>query len=881
VDEPTDSHHWRRADELFGAALELPAARRRRFLREHCSDDEGLLREVEALLRAEAESGDFLDEPGGGAVANALADALGEVDPGRQGADRSGARLGPYLLIAPIDRGGMADVYLAERADGAFEQRVAIKIQRRGLDTDDVLARFRTERQILSGLSHPNIARLLDGGATDDGLPYLVMEYVEGIPITRYCEEHRLSVPERLRLFMQVARAVQGAHAQLVVHRDIKPSNVLVTTAGDAKLLDFGIAKLLDPDAWPGTLPRTRTGFRPLTPEYASPEQVRGDPITTASDIYQLGLLLYRILTGGRPFEAGGRGQKTLEDAITEARPPRPSDFVEARAALTATGLERRMLVRWLRGDLDTIVLAALRKEPDRRYASAHEMAEDVRRHLEGRPIAARQESRVYRFGKFVRRNPWAAPATAAVVLAVGAYIGTLVRHGEELELERNTARLEAERARTSQDFLVGLFRSADPFSAVPASRRDIRVSDVMEEGVLRARTELADRPEIRSMLLGTIGDVFLGLGDPARAVELRTEALEIARGTFGPESPEMAAALRELAEPTLQLERLSAGQADSAPIIALRSLDLARRNFGTTHTEALRAQVTLGHMLLYGSGFLAAEPILEHAIGLLRDRPEAERLLIAEALMILARVRHSTSRERQPEAEAPAREAVELLAEELGDRHVRVLASRVWLGTVMQDTVAAIGVMSDAWTALDSLLGPDHELAIRAASALGLRLSQAGRSAEAADVFDVVATRRARRDGARGFWYELSRRMHADAALSAGRYGEAIAAYDELIALAPDQAPRYRIRRSWALVGLGRAYEALHGLQLVREQSPHLPPVVRAEVDCVAGRALRTLQRTDESVRAFVDAAILLAAENYVPPAEHSCWGVIPDSPE
>ncbi|MFW6083635.1 MAG: protein kinase domain-containing protein [Gemmatimonadota bacterium] len=875
MDEPADTERWHRADGLFAEALELPADERLQFVQKRCAGDSELLRELEELLRAQAGARAFLDGSGGSVVAGALAEALTAADADDGIQDRSGTRLGPYRVIAPIDRGGMADVYLGERADGAFEQRVAIKIQRRGLDTDDLLARFRAERQILSQLDHPNIARLLDGGATDDGRPYLVMEYVEGLPITRYCEEHGLSVPERLRLFIQVARAVQAAHAQLVVHRDIKPSNVLVTAAGEVKLLDFGIAKLLDPTAWPDDVPLTRTGFHPLTPQYASPEQVRGDPITTASDIYQLGLLLFRLLTGGRPFDIEDSGRRALEEAITGTRPARPSSFVETNESLAGGGIERRQLARRLRGDLDTIVLAALRKEPDRRYASAHEMAEDVRRHLEGRPIAARQESRLYRVGKFVRRNPWAAPTAAGVVLALGVYISTLIRHGEQLEAERNTVRLEAENARTSQDFLVGLFRSADPFAVVPDSRRDIRVREVMDEGARRARSELADRPEMQALLLGTIGDVFLGLGDPERAVELRREALGVAQATFGPESPETMEALRELAEPTMQLERRTGGVADSAPSIALRALDLARTHFGVSHPEALRAQITLAHMLFYSHGLDAADPLLDHAITQLRKHADVERELLAEALMVRARVLAGSSG-RWPEAEAPAREAVELLADELGGGHARVLAARLWLGSVMQDENEAIDLMKGAGVALDSLLGTDHEMAIRTRRVTGLKLRRAGRYAEAALAFDDAADRRAQRDGVQGFWYEVERRMHADMALLAGIPDEAVSAYDELIALGSNEESKYRISRAWALVGLGRAQEALRDIRGVQGEFPDLSSAQRAGAGCVSGRALRSLGRASEAHAAIEDAAALLRAENYEPRPGHPCAGIL-----
>jgi serine/threonine protein kinase len=385
--------HWRRLDEIFQAAVDQPAEERDAFLERACAGDAELRSEVAALLRSDAIAGGFLENVIGGEAGR----MVGVPSP------PTPQRFGPYRIVGDLGRGGMGAVYLAVRDDDEYRKQVAVKLLHRGLETGEAVARFRDERQILAAFEHPGIVRLLDGGSTEEGWPYLVMERVEGVPITDYCEGRGLTVRDRLALFRQVCAAVQYAHQRLVIHRDIKPGNILVGADGTPKLLDFGIAKLLDPDQ-PGGRPATVAGLHRLTPEYASPEQARGEPVTTATDVYSLGAVLYELLTGARPHRFEGATVVQMLHALSDVDPPRPS--------LAAAAVRRRAL----RGDLDTIVMKALEKEPGRRYASAEQLSEDLRRHLEGRPIAARAGTWVYRTGKFVRRQR-ALVAAAAVVL--------------------------------------------------------------------------------------------------------------------------------------------------------------------------------------------------------------------------------------------------------------------------------------------------------------------------------------------------------------------------------------------------------------------------------------------------------------------------------
>jgi serine/threonine-protein kinase len=875
VDDPVDTRHWHRADELFSAALELPVAARLDFVRLRCASDPDLLRDVEALLEAELATW-TLAPNAGASIGAALSEALDAVDEIRDAADpRVGARIGPYRLVGRLGRGGMADVYLGERDDGAFEGRVAVKIQRRGLDTEDLIRRFRSERQILSQLDHPNIARLLDGGETPDGLPYLVMEYVEGRPITEHCDAHELSIRERLELFVQAVRAVQSAHAHLVVHRDIKPSNIYVSDDGTVKLLDFGIAKLLDPSVWPNDAPRTLTGFRPLTPEYASPEQVLGSQITVASDIYQLGLVLYRLLTGGRPYEVTTTSRRALEEAITTTRPARPSEYVDSKGEIIRAGLERRALAHRLRGDLDTIVLTALRKEPERRYPSAYELAEDLQRTIAGRPIWARRDSRTYRLRKFLERNPWLAPSAAAAAGIATLYVGTLIRHGHELEAERNAARVEAAKAQASQEFLVGLFRSADPFSPASGSP-DVRVGDIMDAGARRARAELADQPELQTVMLGTIGEVFLGLGEPEKAVELSREAWLKARATFGPRSPEAARALRDMVAPTIFALRGQRLPADSAVLVALRALDDARRVFGPTHVETGRTEVTAAEAMLFSSMFESGEIVARHGLSLLTEGTGGTSVDRARGLMILTRCLVASG--RWDEARIAGRDALAAFEVAYGPDHLRTRAMGLWLSRVL-DPEEGDALRAAAIQAFETQLGSLHEQTIRAHLSDASILNQRGDYAAATRAYRTVVDRRLARGETD--WIAPHWRSLGDAAQAAGKYSEAEEAYREALdaAVAGGESriavtAGLRARHAWALLGLGRTAEALDEAMASRHAFEGRP--ADPLIECVSARVLRAAGRIAESDRAIANAAKEIGERGYVVRDYHPCWGLV-----
>jgi serine/threonine protein kinase/tetratricopeptide (TPR) repeat protein len=422
-------NRWQEIKKVLAAALERSPSERAAFLDQQCAGDSFLRAEVESLLAYNRADDDAADSP---AVHSE------GLRPSEQPTEEVGRVIGSYKLVGELGHGGMGAVYLAARADEHYRQDVAIKLIRRGMDTDFVLRRFRNERQILAGLDHPNIARLLDGGSTEDGLPYLVMEYVAGLPIDAFCNEHALDIERRLRLFQEACAAIHYAHQRQVIHRDIKPSNILVSEDGCLKLLDFGIAKLLTPELAAQTLDPTLPAVRLMTPAYASPEQIKGEPVTAATDVYSLGVLLYEMLTGHKPYRVKSQAAHDITQAVLEEQPLKPSTAITLTAevqsgdgsspitVLTPESVSKPRegspdrLRRRLRGDLDNIVLTALRKDPGRRYASVEQFSEDIRRHLEGLPVIARRDTIGYRAAKFIGRNRGGVAGVVLSVLLLG-----------------------------------------------------------------------------------------------------------------------------------------------------------------------------------------------------------------------------------------------------------------------------------------------------------------------------------------------------------------------------------------------------------------------------------------------------------------------------
>ena len=446
---------WPRLEALLDRALDMDEHARSVLLEEVRADDPALADELGTLLRAAETTGGPLD----GSVVDLLGDEfLSEVTDQGQDALAAGHRLGAYRIVSVLGMGGMGRVFLAERADGQFEQRVALKVLRWDAAGPDVVRRFKLERQVLASLEHPGIARLLDGGITEDGLPYLVMELVEGTTIDQYCAQRASGLSERIRLFLEVCASVQYAHANLVVHRDLKPLNILVTQAGRTKLLDFGVAKLLDAS----DAAITHADGAPITPKYAAPEQVLGDPVTTATDVYALGVLLHELLAGGRPHEADDPGPTEIARRIVSEDPALPSRSAQERAGREQDdGLPSPTA---LKGDLDSILIKALRRRPDDRYSSVDQFASDLRRYLGNEPVAARDAGIPYRVRRFVRRHRVGVMAMVAVLASLGVGTGVALSQARQAVAESRRALEEADRADRIATALGGVFDVANPF---------------------------------------------------------------------------------------------------------------------------------------------------------------------------------------------------------------------------------------------------------------------------------------------------------------------------------------------------------------------------------------------------------------------------------
>ncbi|HXU47020.1 MAG TPA: serine/threonine-protein kinase [Thermoanaerobaculia bacterium] len=581
------SERWRRVSPHLDRLLELAGEGRRRYLADLGRDDPELAADLGRLLDEERALRDeqYLEHD--------PQDLLGE-------SHLVGQVFGAYALVRPLGAGGMGSVWLARRNDGRFEGTAAVKLLSAAHLDAAGAARFRREGTILARLKHPHIAQLVDAGVSEAGQPYLVLEHVEGEPIDRWCDDRALDVPSRVRLFLDVLEAAAHAHANLVVHRDLKPSNVMVSKEGRVKLLDFGIAKLLE-GAEDGAPILTRDTGRAFTPAFAAPEQVTGDDVTTAADVYALGGLLYLLLTGRHPAGSPGDSPADLLQAILETDPARPSDAVQEpeaerteappvpsarRAAQRASTPER--LRRELRGDLDAIVAKALKKRPEERYASVGALAEDLRRYLAEEPILARPGSLAYRTGKFARRH---ARSLLAAAVAVFSLVAVVAFYGARLAAERDRVRLEARKAIQVSEFLTGLLTHADPFEA--GQRGEPTVRGLLDLGAARARKDLAAQPELQREMLTLLGRIYERRGAFEQALPLLEQAVALGRRTLGP-SRELAQSLNDLGVAQDQKADLPAARATLEEALAMR-----RQVLGAEHPEVAVTESELGRVFL------------------------------------------------------------------------------------------------------------------------------------------------------------------------------------------------------------------------------------------------------------------------------------------
>lgn len=693
-----DTGRGERIAALFGAAVDRPAAERRAFVLAAAQAEEirdEVLSLLDAMGRAEARP-DRLDPQRAAAL-------LGADEPVET---LTGRRIGPYRILSVLGRGGMGVVCLAERADGAWQQQVALKLLPPALASGALAERFLLERRILARLEHPGIARLLDGGLTDDGDPYFVLEYVEGEPLTDGCDRRRLGLEERLRLFLRVCEAVQYAHGRLVVHRDLKPANILVTPAGEVKLLDFGISRLLDAGGVAEATVLTRHGLQPYTPGYAAPEQLRGEAVTVATDVYALGVVLHELLVGRRPRPAGTPPAPPTRPSTAVRRvagaSPEANDGFDPAAVAHARAASPERLARRLAGDLDTIVLQALREEPERRYESAQALADDVRRHLEGRPIAARRAGVVYVAGRFLRRHRLAAAAAALVAFAAAAGLVATTWQARLAARERDAARIEAAKLTAVQDYLVGLFRAADPGEA---RGEEITARQLVERGIERVGGELAGQPAVQIEMFKVLAEVAIELGTYERAAALLEEALGRVHELRGDDHVDTADLLALRGALRKYLGDPGAGEADLT-----RALATFRRLGATDRRLALYAENELGMVLRDQGRHEEAAGVMRSALANAR-RSQGERATdTAATLNNLGTVLRETG--ELAESETVLREALALHRELHGEEHPEVAVTLTSLGLTLAkrgELEAAERYFRDGVEMIGRTRGTDH----------------------------------------------------------------------------------------------------------------------------------------------------------------------------
>jgi serine/threonine protein kinase/Flp pilus assembly protein TadD len=701
-----------------------------------------------------------------------------------------GDRIGPYRVLRTLGAGGMGEVYLAERADAQFEQQVAIKVVHGGALAVSMHSRLKLERQILAQLDHPNIAHLLDGGALPDGSAYLVMEYVDGEAIDVFCDLNRVDINARLKLFQTVCAAVHYAHQNLIVHRDLKPSNILVTAAGVPKLLDFGIAKLLDDrQAARHTLAVTQADIRIMTPDHASPEQVRGQAITTSSDVYVLGVLLYKLLCGTSPFFISSMRLSEIERAICEKDPLPPSQMVsaeelpESKLIAESRGTSAKRLRRALGGDLDNIVLMAMRKEPERRYGSAEQLAGDIQRFLEGKPVIARRDTVSYRTTKFVKRHWLPVSAAAAAVFMIIAFSVTTYEQSVKIAAERDRAaqqreRAEHERARAEEvsSFLVNLFKLSDPGEN---RGNQVTAREILDSGAKRLQAGLQDQPATKAALLSTVGSVYDSLGQFQDALPLLDESLQLQAQSHD------GSRLDTLLE--LGRARIGAGNLPAAEAPLQEALHLAQHDAGATSIATGHALWSLG-MLRFEQGQIGeAKDLYVRSLDIL-DKSHAPQTDVSAVLSNLAMV--YVLEQQWALAKQTHERALEIDRRVLGDDDPRVafrLHNLAIVALNMGDLHQAETLYLDALKRQEHTYGDRHPETASAKGNYGMLLQREGRLAEAEPLLRGALESRLSLYGPNHFMVGYSRVSLAillhdkgDLAASESEFRQALAVYDK-----------------------------------------------------------------------------------------------------
>ncbi len=853
----------REVDRILTEALDRPVEERQRFVEEVCQGDEWLCNEVMSLLRAVDEPDDLLEAGGAqrGGLWQALCDRLSRDD-----ILAAGDRVGPYKVVSELGRGGMAVVYKACRADGRYDQEVALKVVKRGTDTEAVIRRFMREQQIHASLQHPAIARLIDAGETEDSRPFFVLELVDGMWIDRYCAEHHLGISERLRIFLKVAEAVQYAHQNLVLHRDLKPSNILVGAGSQVKLVDFGIAKSLS-ESDDGEGPAlTRAGLAPMTLEYASPEQLRGARVTVASDVYQLGLVLYLLLVARPACEVKGSSPAEVEQVVCQQPPTPPSRAVlempeaDLPGAHRGPGLAARRLARALAGDLDRIVLMALRKEPERRYPSVGHLAADIERYLEGKPISARKDTLWYRSGKFVRRHVVGVGVAALIVTGLALF-------SWQLAVQRDRAQGEADKARQVTDFVENLFRGARP---AHSDGGKLTVREVLDRGADRIQLELGGQPETRAAVMTLMGAVYSELGALDRAEPLLVEGLKLREELLSPDHPDVASSLTALGA-----LRFMQGSFQEAEALLTRAVAILQAAKGHDHPTSVLALQNLGKVYRAQGRYAESERVFRQCLAIQERTGPVGSPSVAESLTGIG---GALLKQGKPAAAEELFERALAVFEQAGAGPLETSVALSNLGAVLaaQAKVGeAVPLLERAISLKREVFGQTHGEVSASLMNLGLALRRSKRSADAeGPLLEALSIQR-----------DSSLENHPRTGviqselgalyLGQGRLAEAETELTEAVAVLEATLGASHPLRVEALqhraeldLRLGRLDQALAALQTARQiQEQNLKPRSRAEAPLaetlvLTGSVLRQQGQLEASAAVLTEAVELLQSE-------------------
>ena len=852
-----DPERWSQVEHLFDAVADLPPSERAAFLAKTCGTDSELRSYVESLARADIANDTVIEE----SIRSALNLAVPESP---SITDVIGERIGPYRIVRVIGSGGMGVVYLADRADEQFRQRVAIKVVRQRLVHPEIGERLISERQILASLDHPNIARLLDGGTMADGTPYLVMEYIEGVPIDDYCDGCRLDIDERLALFRTICSAVHYAHQNLVVHRDIKPTNILVTADGTPKLLDFGIAKLLDAGG-AATQGLTRDGAVMMTPENAAPEQVLNGTVTTATDTYALGVLLYRLLTGHPPYQVG-ENPREMALTICEQVPERPSIVVsrepmavppesdrekispELISRYRDTSTER--LRRRLEGDLDNIVLVALRKEPARRYRSVTEFSEDIRLHLASMPVLAQPDTWRYRSEKFVRRHTVGVAMSAILVTLLVTFGVTMTVQNKRIIEERDTAE-------EVSAFLEEIFRAPDPGNA---RGLDITAKEILSMGAKNIRQQLDDRPAIQATLMETMGRVYFNLGEYEPSIAMLEESLSLRQQSLGDDHTDVAASKNALAASLIRT-----ADYERARSLLDEALEVNRRKHGKSSAAVASTMFNLAELLQETGKLDEAQKFANASIDIYTPQSDRYTVELAEAKNSLARI--LLGKNELDEADRLLREAILLVERHSGKNHPLIAHYLQNLAVVLQmkgDVDAAEALFHESIAATRSILGEENSLLGGSLVMLGTLLHNKGQYDDAEKAFrDALAVHRKARGMEHPFvaydMTSLAMLLHDKGDLDEAEslIRDALQLYEQSVGPDHQYVASALTELGAVLTEKGLPQDAepilVRASEIRTQDYPSTHPLVAA-TNTVYGHALASLGRYDEAERLLID---------------------------